>query len=336
MKRLKILILKHEHIGDYILSLPAIKVLRKNFPRAELNISLRGINKSLAEATPEIDNIILYSDTLSVKGTFPLTNKFFLYLNYLILLLKQIPHLKKIRGFIKARNLENYDIIIWLSQKRVGEIYLTLLKAKKKISGRGFRMKNLNESDILLKVVKQICKNNGKPSVSLKDFDISHKDKKFAGDILKKEKLKDENFVVFHIITESKERAWQGEKWIKIVQFIKKDLPNYKVVFIGSKEDHSKIEKILGNEKIINLAGKTNLIQTMLLIDKAKLFVGLDSGPMHLASLTKTPIVALFEKIKVGNFHPNRKENTFILEKNEIKDISLKDVQTKMGDILNE
>ena len=90
MKRLKILILKHEHIGDYILSLPAIKVLRKNFPRAELNISLRGINKSLAEATPEIDNIILYSDTLSVKGTFPLTNKFFLYLNYLILLLKQI------------------------------------------------------------------------------------------------------------------------------------------------------------------------------------------------------------------------------------------------------
>jgi ADP-heptose:LPS heptosyltransferase len=41
-------------------------------------------------------------------------------------------------------------------------------------------------------------------------------------------------------------------------------------------------------------AGKLNLIELREAIGRARLFVGPDSGPMHIAASTSTPIVALF------------------------------------------
>jgi len=54
----------------------------------------------------------------------------------------------------------------------------------------------------------------------------------------------------------------------------------------------------------LSLVGKLNLREVKELISYSSLFVGPDSGPMHIAASTSTPIVALFGPTLPANFAP--------------------------------
>jgi heptosyltransferase-2 len=45
---------------------------------------------------------------------------------------------------------------------------------------------------------------------------------------------------------------------------------------------------------MLNLAGRTNIHETAALLERCDLFVGNDSGPMHIAALMGVPVVAIF------------------------------------------
>ena len=49
-----------------------------------------------------------------------------------------------------------------------------------------------------------------------------------------------------------------------------------------------------GVQQVVDLAGKINLRELSALLKKAKLFVGIDSGVMHMASALDVPTVAIF------------------------------------------
>jgi ADP-heptose:LPS heptosyltransferase len=73
----------------------------------------------------------------------------------------------------------------------------------------------------------------------------------------------------------------------------------------------------LDPSRIAGLSGRLNLIETKELIARAALFAGPDSGPMHIASATRTPIVALFGPTDPAHFAPWRTEGRLtILQKN--------------------
>ncbi len=46
--------------------------------------------------------------------------------------------------------------------------------------------------------------------------------------------------------------------------------------------------------KPINFVGQLSLGQSVAVISEANLFIGADSGPMHIAAAVRTPVVALF------------------------------------------
>ncbi|MCI5210570.1 MAG: glycosyltransferase family 9 protein [Candidatus Electrothrix sp. ATG2] len=75
------------------------------------------------------------------------------------------------------------------------------------------------------------------------------------------------------------------------------------VVFGGSSQDTeyiNSIARLMKTDPII-AAGRLTLPQSAALIQYASLYIGLDSGPMHIAALAGTPVVALF-----GPTHPSR------------------------------
>lgn len=69
---------------------------------------------------------------------------------------------------------------------------------------------------------------------------------------------------------------------------------------------------------VISLVGRLNLMEIGELIAHASLFIGPDSGPMHIAASTSTPIVAYFGPTLPAVFSPWRRvgSRTSILEKN--------------------
>lgn len=60
--------------------------------------------------------------------------------------------------------------------------------------------------------------------------------------------------------------------------------------------------------------GKLTLLETLGLIDRSSCYFGPDSGPMHLASLTRTPIVAVFGPNIPAISGPWRKQDVTVLE----------------------
>lgn len=68
-------------------------------------------------------------------------------------------------------------------------------------------------------------------------------------------------------------------------------------VLVGGRSDvkeMKKFEELVGSEKVLNLVGKTSLMETAALISLLDIFVSGDSGIMHIAYGVGTPTVSLF------------------------------------------
>ena len=101
-----------------------------------------------------------------------------------------------------------------------------------------------------------------------------------------------EDYAVFHCSAIFAGRQWDLQNFKQLAEkMIELNLISC-VYLIGSKGDYAKYETI-SSAKIINEAGKMNLLQTQELLSRAKLFVGNDSGPMHIATFSKIPTYAL-------------------------------------------
>ena len=63
MKELRrILVVRTDRIGDVILTLPMLEILRKNFPHARLAVLIRRYTKDLVEGNSNVDEILFYDD----------------------------------------------------------------------------------------------------------------------------------------------------------------------------------------------------------------------------------------------------------------------------------
>lgn len=296
----KILILRMEHIGDYALSLPAIAGIRKKYPKAEIDIVVGHWNKSLAEATPYVDNVIVFENPLVKRniGKFRVIWELFFKRKY-----------AKLLGEI---NRKGYDLLVDFSDRNFMKFILEKMEVKKKVSGLNLETKdNEKEVDRCLRVVSEL--EVARPEkVGLR---ISKKNKKEVDEFIKD--LRD--FFVIHPLTPLEEKNWPMEKWKGLLKRIGENL-----IIIGGKNDKGK-NSILEEENILNASGKFTLLQTTYLISKAKKFIGLDSGPMHLAELTSTPIVAIFGPTDEKRWGPYR-ETDKVIKKEDIKDISVEEV----------
>jgi len=67
-----------------------------------------------------------------------------------------------------------------------------------------------------------------------------------------------------------------------------------KIVLIGGPDDIEECNSlVLKNKKIINLCNKINLIDLPILFENARYIIGNDTGPIHLASSTSTPLIQI-------------------------------------------
>lgn len=92
-----------------------------------------------------------------------------------------------------------------------------------------------------------------------------------------------------------KEKDWLPERYAEIARFLGKK--NCNILIAGSPSNYEietakKICDLAPNSH--NLAGKTNLKQFTALIKQVDLVISSDSGPAHIATTQKTPIIGLY------------------------------------------
>ncbi len=89
-------------------------------------------------------------------------------------------------------------------------------------------------------------------------------------------------------------KQYPNDRWVEIIQRIPREATIY---LVGGSEDVALCEKIRHdavNEKVINLAGKLNFLETAALFSKAKVNVVNDSAPMHIASAMNAPVCSIY------------------------------------------
>jgi ADP-heptose:LPS heptosyltransferase len=90
-------------------------------------------------------------------------------------------------------------------------------------------------------------------------------------------------------------RKWQKEKFAKLADFLIENY-NYKIFFTGGKSEKKLVEEIqcLMKNPSLDFSDSTNLRELAELISRCKFFVSNDTGPLHLASAMKVPVVSFF------------------------------------------
>jgi len=96
-------------------------------------------------------------------------------------------------------------------------------------------------------------------------------------------------------------RNWPEESYAELITLILNNHPSSAILLIGSKDKNETKKNanlsMINQTRIVNLTGKTNLRQTGAILSKVDLYIGLDSGPTHIASAFDIKIVSLFHCI---------------------------------------
>jgi len=92
-------------------------------------------------------------------------------------------------------------------------------------------------------------------------------------------------------------KRWPAERYAALIRRLI-DEKSIRVAVVGGPDDHSlagEICQMVGDdERATNLAGELNFDELGALLEHARLFVGNDTGAMHLAVALGTPTVAIF------------------------------------------
>jgi len=90
---------------------------------------------------------------------------------------------------------------------------------------------------------------------------------------------------------------WEPERFGQLAVLLRQQVeaPVCLVGGLADREAGERASKVIAGEPgVRSLVGRTSLRQLIALCREARLFVGCDTGPMHLAAATGTPVVALF------------------------------------------
>jgi len=271
----KICIIHLNQIGDLVFSLPLLKALRDNFPKAAIHSVVKPHLQELLEGLPYIDSILLKKESLKAK----------------ISLLRKLRHFK-------------YDLLISLPRSEESLILSTFSKAKMKVGFTHFPW------DLCLDIKENVDGHNSwhNNAKLLRQLNISISKNNYIG-LLKIDKssnnynLPKKYIIISPGASERRQaKTWGGKKFAKLIISLKETY-NLAAVLVGSKEDQSHnltITKLVmqghptTDASVIDLTGHTDLRSLCSIIKDASLFVGIDSGIMHLASSIDIPVVALF------------------------------------------
>ena len=297
-----ILIIKLRHIGDVLLTIPAIRAVRERFPDACIVALVNKGTEEMLTENPLLDAVMTF-DRGILK--LPIHKR----------LMNEIAFARKIRamGFDLTIDLTAGDrpaIYSYISGARYriaydpgkkgfwGKSYLYTHLGKRTEGRNHMVLENLN-------LVRQFGIDADNLSVNM--F-FSDRDRQYVDELLSKNGLKPSTPLIhLHPTSRWIFKCWRDESMAEIIDFCE-DSMNTRIVITSSSDrrEMDKIKCIMDHVKSspINLSGMLTLKQLAALSQRASLFFGVDSAPMHIAAAVGTPVVALFGPTGAFNWGP--------------------------------
>ena len=310
----KILIIKLRHIGDVLLTIPAVRAVKNTFPNANITIVVNSGTEAVLEGNPLINEIFALDRSMlnyrgqgsGVRGQENLYSKRF-FLN----------RIRYELSFVKRLRKGHFDMEIDFTGGDRPALYSFLSGARYRIgydamdgfAGKRFlythRFEVNKDNHTILQNMELLSKAGIAVSNFAVDFYISKDDEEWLSAALLERGVK-EGDVIVHIHPTSRWlfKCWNDEAMADVIDRIQGQY-GAKVILTCSpdKREMDKANRIieLAKNKPISFIGNIDLKKLGAIAKRARLFFGEDSAPMHIAAAVNTPVVALFGPS--GAFH---------------------------------
>ncbi|MCD6271357.1 MAG: lipopolysaccharide heptosyltransferase I [Deltaproteobacteria bacterium] len=292
---MNILIVKLSAIGDVIHTLPSLNALRKRYPAAKITWLVEEAASDFVKGHRALDRVIVSKRKKWIKGLFSASF---------------LENFHELLNFVKELRDTKYDLIIDFQTLMKSGILVALAKGKRK-AGYGKGMEHMEHSYIFLdERIPPVDMNNHAilrnlmllESLGIKsqkiqyDLPVFEEDREKTADLLKTTGLiVSKPVVAVNPVAKWETKLWDNKKFAKLGDRLVKDY-GAEIIFTGSKDDLPVIEDIISHmqTKAANMAGKTTLKMLAAVFEQADLVISTDTGPMHVAAATGTPVVAIF------------------------------------------
>jgi heptosyltransferase-2 len=328
----RILVVRSDRFGEFLLNIPAIRALKETFPQGQLTVAVNHSVAELARAVECIDEVVVWDE-----------------------------------AFRKGLRKERFDLCVILNPTKEAHWAAFWAGIPLRVGYNrkwGFLLTHKLKDTKDLGVRHEVYSNLelvGLVGAATEDKTVSIVVNKCA-----RMEFYGQEAVAIHPFTSDSVKQWPVERFMELAQRIVEEL-KLKVVLVGkatviaslseakakqSKDgiassfacgellamtDERVCRETPRNDRIINLINKTSLMELACLLKQCKLLITCDSGPMHLACAVGTPVVALFRNDMPGKtahrWGPWGKGNVAI-EKPNLNDITVTSIVDSVRKLL--
>ncbi len=291
----RVVVFKLDHLGDLVTAAPALSALKRRFPGAEVTLVVGSWCEELAREGLEHDVLAVYDSAAYARGARVAPKA-------LARLRASLPHAR----FDVALGLRDdaatltFCLLGGAARRRDrGTVRVAYAWERAVARLRGRTVPVLHEVETNLRVVG-VRATAPTPAPALR---VRDELRRWARDAVLAPWGRVRPVVV-HPGSSWPQRQWPADRCAELVRHLvlERDVP---VVVTGSAGERELAERVaLAPPRCRVLAGELGIAQMMGLLSEARLYVGPDTGIMHIAAGVGTPVVALFGPNDPGRFGP--------------------------------
>jgi len=265
---MKILFITLSNIGDVILTLPALDILRQKFPDARITVMTSLRAKDVFFNDPGVKNVVVYDKRSELKV--------------------------KIRLFFELK-AEKFDLVVDLRNSFLGVIIPARFKSSPflRIPCGITHMRDRH----IYRVKSVAGLKGGIPGVESNRaaFNTTANDNVYVENILRGNGISEHDEIVAVAPgARSHTKMWLKERFVDVCAGLVG--AGKKIILVGDDTDAKTGEFIIAGcqGRALNMCARTNLQQLAALLKKSKLVITNDSATLHLASYLNVPVLAVF------------------------------------------
>lgn len=310
-----ILVVTAERIGDILFCLPGIRLLKENFPRTPIDVLVFSKNSlELFQFNPDIRQAIAAKKPREI---YKLAKKYSLVVN--------LTH-----EFEKFLVKLPCKLISISEPTRTSHRTQQVLDFIRSLLPR----EDSTFSNIRYPLYPQLHHHQMIKSL-LQTHEINLKQHLLIGCHLGCHRIARRHWQFWSNNRHQHKKVWPLENYLALSEELYHRHPNLKLIITGSQKESFLAKPFQKMPWVINLIGKTSLLETAALMDFLSVYVTHDTGTLHIACSRDTPLIALFGPTDVEFTGPfPLSEKHIILEKTTISDINVKDVANALQKIL--
>lgn len=306
----RILVIRLCCIGDVLFTTPLLRALKANYPRARISYLISPWCRELLAASKYVDEVIEF-DAYRKEGWW--------------------RKLRRIRKALADVRAGRFDLALVLHRTSLSSLLPMLGRVRWRVGfnweSQGFSLTHpvpfraeAHEVDRCLDCLEPLA---AAPEGNYLELEPPPEAQEFAETFLAERGIRPSASPLIAIFpgggmnpgTVMNTKRWTVAGYRELCRELAQRF-NARLLFVGSREDAQVADAVLAGEPLepapIRAEGQTTLLQLAALLQHCDLFIGNDSGPLHIAAAVRTPTISIFGPTDPALLAPRGNQHRFV------------------------